>query len=392
MAPSVLIVEEQAHRLQGHLPNRFAELAEGFAAIGVHVDVLTSQGWAFEGSSRRTWTLLRFGAVARWIHSLTDPVIRSPKGRYPRPIGTIAAFLQQVVSIVEIRRARRRLRSPGGVVVLTHGLIPQFASIFLRGFPCIMHLFSPPRSRRSFRWVGRRLPKRTFPCFAVPDAAWVPLIEAEMPWARCEQLPLAGVRLPDPTTPEEARSRLGISSSQPVVLMIGSGHADQHPEAVTDALRCHPEWQLVVAGTACQRLGEALHGGWARQPVVFPGFVSHQQKEELLAAADIVALSFRAPYRRNSGTLMDAIAHLKPVIVSSGSIASDIVAARGLGRVFESGDPVDFMRQLRLIDIPATAAALTAARDDLGNPAVARRHMETLFGGRAAGAANRPLM
>src|SRR5262244_1825433 len=58
--PNVLLVEEHAHWPVGHFPNRYVELADAYAALGCHVDILTSRGTS-NGTRAPDHAVHRFG-------------------------------------------------------------------------------------------------------------------------------------------------------------------------------------------------------------------------------------------------------------------------------------------------------------------------------------------
>src|SRR5437879_1975651 len=67
-SPTVLIVEEYAHWLEGHFPVRFVQLAEGYVELGYRVEVLTTWGWSRAGETETVpFVVHRFGAIARQV-------------------------------------------------------------------------------------------------------------------------------------------------------------------------------------------------------------------------------------------------------------------------------------------------------------------------------------
>ena len=70
LLPSVLVVEDKAHRTVGHWPVLFAEVASGFAAVGCRVAVLTSRGWCLEGETDVPFSVYRYGWLATKLDGL----------------------------------------------------------------------------------------------------------------------------------------------------------------------------------------------------------------------------------------------------------------------------------------------------------------------------------
>src|SRR5689334_21802293 len=78
-APRVLVVEDRAHRPLGHFPNRFAELAEGFAANRCSVEVLTTHGWLYGDGAGTSFVVRRYGPWHRLMYRLGD-ALRDTRG------------------------------------------------------------------------------------------------------------------------------------------------------------------------------------------------------------------------------------------------------------------------------------------------------------------------
>ena len=87
-----------------------------------------------------------------------------------------------------------------------------------------------------------------------------------------------------------ARERLAIGAEERIALLHGAGHSEQEPQVVEQAFASGalPGVSLVVAGRMADRLEDR-----AVARLVVPGFVPTQQRLDLLAAADMVLLSFR---------------------------------------------------------------------------------------------------
>src|SRR5439155_12101062 len=100
----VLVVEDRAHRPVGHFPNRFAELAEGFVANGCSVEVLTSQGWLYEGERPVPFPVRRYGAFHRLLYRIGEAF------RERRRLERVGAALR---TFALVRAARARCRAAG---------------------------------------------------------------------------------------------------------------------------------------------------------------------------------------------------------------------------------------------------------------------------------------
>jgi glycosyltransferase involved in cell wall biosynthesis len=105
--------------------------------------------------------------------------------------------------------------------------------------------------------------------------------------------------------------------------------------------------------------------------VRMPGYLDDPECALAWSAADVAVLSFRDGFRRDSGTLVDAVAWGVPVVCSDRSRVADVVRRHRLGSVFEPGDPTSLVDALRDAPLALDPEDLAAAREAYSSTAVA---------------------
>ena len=375
MGRGVLIVEEWAHRPLGHYPNRFMEVAEGFASAGYRVETLTSCGWHQESPDRRpTVPVRRYGRVAFLLLQITNRL--HPSNDKTR---TAVGLLRAALLVRQVRRATKRMGDPNAdVVVVGAAAPPEILPLFVRSGVWITHVFLPePRcGPRISAALLRRAAQSQRSCaftIAVPTAEWADAYRRTGATVVC--IPLAGIRNTTPIT--DAAKQLGIPPARRIALLFGAGHGDKDGETVAASFRTLDDWQLLIVGRAASS-SEINSAHWRVPPVVISGFVDGETRSLAFEAADVVVLSFVAGYRRNSGTFMDAMAHGVPVVVSEDSIAADLTERYGVGVTFIAGDSDSLQQALGRVPANIDPAALAAIRAEWSNDAVVRAHLAVL--------------
>lgn len=370
----VLVVEDRAHWPGGHFPTRFAELAEGFAENGCVVEVLTSQGWLQDGERPVPFVVNRYGRFNRFLYR-TGEAFRTTRG------------LHRIASAVRalglVRAAKSRCREAGDptpdVIVVSISIDPLVASAFAKRGRWLFYEFgSPSRVLRRFAKRASRSEKRRQSTggrarIATPNAddnrRWGEIA----PFLDPITLPIAGVRRSHRVA--DARRRLGLGNEDKVALVFGASHRDKDIDLVARVFAELGAWQLVVAGLVATDYRPRATG---REAVVIGGYVDNTMRDVVYSAADVVVLSFKPNYQRNSGVLTDAISMGVPVVCSDDSIAADVVREYRLGVVFESGNPDSLERAIKTAPARIDPADLERARSELSNRAVAARFLDAL--------------
>ncbi len=393
MTRSIVIVEDRAQMPLGHFPNLFADLADGFVELGLDVDVLTRRGWAFEGSRARSWALHLAGPFADRLLGLARRAMATSgyfAGRSDRPPGLTTragAALRTIVLIVSARRlARSRPGEPAPIVVVAMDFLPALLSILGGGDRWLIWQYSPDiwfsrtahvveQIRRAFGRPARHV------WLAVHDDAWADTVAERLPDVEVVSIPLVASRRPV-LDRIAARHALGLDADTRVALLFAAGHPGQSPEVVVEAFRDRPDWQLVIGGEVCRRLDAATLADWRTPPLMFGGFVEESLRERLFASADVAVLSFVPSYRLSSGTVMDAASYALPILVSTGSLAADLVERTGAGELFEAESARSLLDALDRLDPQLAAQGSERLGAMSSAEAVCRANLATL--GRAA--------
>jgi glycosyltransferase involved in cell wall biosynthesis len=386
---SVLVVEDQAHVARGHMPVRFAELAAGFAALGHHVEVLTSRGWYFAARGA-PFRVHRYGAIARSLARLCDKLLFVPMPAPARGWVRRGAFMLRVVVMVGATRARRARMPPGtNVVIVSDANFPALLAAIAGPGRWLKYVFYPPRKsstpigRRSAALVQRAASRaerarraRGGRCIiAVPAEArrreWV----STLPGLEVVVLPVAGVG--DARVIPDARGQLGIAGTERLALLFGAIYSSKDPDVVFRAFEEHADgalagWALMAVGTVAGGAPPSLCA------LTRPGFVDDHVRALAYNAADLVVISFFSGFLANSGTLMDAITWGVPVVCSDGCAPADVVREFNLGTIFEPGDAASLADAVRAAPSHLDPGDIARVRAALSNRAVAQRMLDAL--------------
>ena len=359
--------------------------------------MLTQRGWLFADAARDAgFRVHRYGVVARALDQTifatrvhVDRLAAGPdgrsswRGRVAARVADIAAMCSTALAAFEVRTWSRRRGAPDLVVVLTYLMVPTIFAALRGDTRTFVYTFVVPlrRSGRVDRALQRLERVRGGLHIGLPDA------ELERAWAkRLPGVPRSIVRITGVDSSEvladhvtraaarrAARERLGIGAEERIALLFGAGHPEQDPDVVEQAFADGrlAEVGLVVAGLIVRLLERPEAARLA-----FAGFVSAAERDDLFAAADLVLLSFRDGFSRDSATLMDAVARGLPVVVSGGASAADVVARHGLGEVFVPGDVDSFVDAVLRAPAQLPVDVVAHAQAELTHAAVARRLLE----------------
>jgi glycosyltransferase involved in cell wall biosynthesis len=378
--PTVLVCEDLAHWRVGHYGIRFAELAQGFMETGCDTYALTSVGWAYAGE-------LPFpqARVQRydWLPAL---LIRLSRRSFVT--GPWRSLFRNLALVLAVRIALRRIgQADALVVVVVDGAQPALLSLLGGRHDWIVHRFGPPQATGSslysggislVRYLGRLAAARQAArgsklLVALPDASWIAAWKLRCPGELFGLLRLAGAVHPAPQP--HARTLLGLPEQGRIAVVFGAHHKDKQPMVAIEAIKLRPHWTLVVVGQGADFLISSLAPGERPANLLLrPGAVSNSERSLWHQSADAAVLSFVPNYRRNSGTLMDALSARCPVVVSDQSFAADLAMKYGLGEVFAAGDAAALAAALDRVS-PLDQTVIDAAFADLGNERLARDHL-----------------
>lgn len=311
--PGRLLMVEQGGR--GGVADYTAALLRELARLGWSVDLATARDNLYRPIEGVT--------VQPVFHYLRDDT-RLGRALRSRGLGRVANGIRFVLCMPRLMRLARRadivhtqgweipqigllamicLRLTGATVVQTsHGTFER-ASSFLR-------------TRRLVRELTARLAARTI-VHTEADLARVPAAAA----GRTVVIPHGeyGALARDGGSAERATSRaeLGIDEQAPVTLMFGQLRTDKGLGDLVHALRRLPALHLLVGGEDSGGLAEQAQAlaepELAGRVTVREGFLEMAEAARLFAAADTVALPYRAASQ--SGVLLLAYGFHRPVVV-----------------------------------------------------------------------------
>ena len=366
-----------AHRPLGHFPNRFAELAAGFVENGCTVETLTAQGWLHDGERPVPFVVNRYGwfnrllcragesfARTRGLRRRGDRPPRARHGPSGRGRGVAAPATRCRTSSSSAWASTRWSRAPsrrrGRWLFYAFGGPLRSASRIheTRGAARV----APARGRwaRAHRDTGRR---RTARAGRRSRRSSIPVT-----------LSITGVRAPR----THSATRSVVSGSTITTRSRSSSVPRTATRTSTSSPACS---RSSPTGNSSSRDRPPTSTGRERagaQAIVIGGYVDTSMRDVVYSAADLVVLSFRPSFRRNSGVLVDAISLGVPVVCSDGSIAADVVREYNLGVVFAPGNPDSLERAVKIAPSAIDPADLQRARTELSNRAVAARFLDAL--------------
>ena len=238
---SVLVVEELAHWTNGHFPVRCAQIATGFADLGYHVELLTSEGWSRDGEHpQRPFVVSRYRAATRWVRRVL--ALGDRKARHQ---------LLTLVLVVEARAAARRLRpAPDAIIVLGWYTDPTVVALVAGRRRWLVNQFREPDDVSTRRLeLGRSVEARrrarggrvrVAVAHEGRRADW----NERVPYLDPVVVPVAGTR--DVERVPDARQRLGLPPGR-LALLFGAP-AFKRLDVVLDAFATLDDWTLVVGG------------------------------------------------------------------------------------------------------------------------------------------------
>jgi glycosyltransferase involved in cell wall biosynthesis len=362
---SILVVEELAHWRNGHFPVRCAQLATGYAELGYTVELLTSEGWAHQREHPDSpFTVRRYRGWARQVKRVAA-----------RSESRISVAILTLLLVAEARAAARRMRpTPDAVIVLGWRTDPVLLAASAGHGRWLLNPFRTPQDFPTSRMDLSRLERRRRAGggrvrLAVASTAMREQWARRVPYLEPVVTPIAGTR--DVAPIDDPRRRMGLDERGKVALVFGERTLKQR-ELVFDAFDRLPDWTLVVAGTVADDV-EATE-----RRMLFPGAHTDEARDVMFAAADLVVLPFPPHYRKNSGTLMDAISTGVPVVCPDDADATEIVVRHHLGTTYTNGDCGALVDAVRHSPDHLDPVHLAAARREHSNAAVARRQLLAL--------------
>ncbi len=153
-----------------------------------------------------------------------------------------------------------------------------------------------------------------------------------------------------PVGRSEARKKLNLPQECRILLFFGSIRPNKGLDVLLEALndiRLHdPEVLLIVAGVVprgmnFQRYSDIIQKLNLSENVrAEVNFIPDEDVDNFMAAADVVVLPY-VKFEAQSGVLLRAYAHKKPVVVSNVGAMGELVSSDKVGLVVEPGNPKD---------------------------------------------------
>lgn len=282
------------------------------------------------------------------------PLVEEAQRRGAEAVGFPAHRLRQPHRVAHaVHRLRRLVAETEAEIVHAnagHLLVYAAGAARQRGARVVWHVHDPLTGRgafeRAFRWIQRPL-RPDWTIFANPGAA-----ESYRPaFPRLGEssvvLPGVDTRLPAGDA-DRARARWNIPASAPVVTMFArlqrhKGHL--HAVEVAHRLRgVTPDARFVLCGGTLfgqdTGYGEAVQARIAQldleDRVLLPGFVTEEEKLDLLAAS--AAVLHPADVEPFGVTVLEAMAAGRPVVATDAAGPSLLVGDGETGRLVPRGD------------------------------------------------------
>jgi glycosyltransferase involved in cell wall biosynthesis len=146
----------------------------------------------------------------------------------------------------------------------------------------------------------------------------------------------------------EERRKLNLSQERRILLFFGSIRPnkglDVLLEALNDIRSRVPEVLLIIAGAVPRGMSFQKYSDIIQKLNLSENvrteinFIPDEDVDSFMAAADVVVLSY-VKFEAQSGVLLRAYAHKKPVVVSDVGAMGELVASDKVGLVVEPGDP-----------------------------------------------------
>lgn len=386
MRRRIVLLEDLAHVQKGHFPNSAAVLANALGQLGCDVTLLTARGWAGGVVDDPQFRVERLSGVAAALWKIADEMVKRAR-RLPTRMRNVVGMGASVVRECGLVIGMRTHAVDAELISSPYEVRPSFVAAF-GGMGRIVHysLHLPPGGDAPVTFGGRvldayararqraRLRAGGAMRLAVASdelcAAW----RVRAPYLDPVVIPHAVSRDEEPVT--DAREQLGVPADARVALVFGAMHHEKDPGTVWRAFRELPDWTLLVVGTMAEsyRNWNESHDGAGA--IVISGYVDEATRALAFSAADLVVLSFRDGFVRDSGVLRDALTWGRLVVCSSGNESAAAVERFGLGEVFVAEDPAALIEAVRRVASTLDPAALAAARAELSDVAVARAYLD----------------
>ncbi len=169
-------------------------------------------------------------------------------------------------------------------------------------------------------------------------------------WGVCadhiDVIPHGITRLQNPPDPTDARKKLNLPSDRQIILFFGGIRPNKGLDILLKALEivksCNQQVLLVIAGGLLGRFNFEPYSDMIRKSDLseyvqtFIKFIPEEEVDYFFAASDLVVLPY-LKFEAQSGVLLRAYAHKKPVVVSDIGAMGELVSSDKVGLVVEPG-------------------------------------------------------
>ena len=312
-------------------------LSQGLSEAGADVTVLSSSGWP---------NLPRSFKVERGLLTIADKKWKSQL-QWAFDRGWRCACNS-------FRRNRFALRNNFDIVHVNHG-VPLFDQFLLRplvkSVPVVLTIhdarqhFNSLKARESFLKRYYRHPHRVI---VHHEEGKRQLVKSYgLCASKIDVVPHGIMALDNPVSKSEAREKLNLPSGRPILLFFGSIRANKGLEILLEALKSvtlsNPEVLLVVAGNVRRGMTFDCYSDiinrldLAGNVKTFVKFIEDEDVDSYFAASDILVLPYKT-FESQSGVLLRAYAHKKPVVVSELGAMGEIVNEDETGVTVEASN------------------------------------------------------
>ena len=313
-------------------------LCSGLCRIGAEVTVLTNSLWA---------DLPRPFRVERRLFKFIDK-----KKQWSQLHWAADRFCRSLIN--SLRRNRFAVREHFDVVHFQGVGTPLLDQFFLK--PLIRHLpvvltvhdvkphYERFVSKASFIKRSLQIPHRSIVHY---ENGKRQLVDH---WGLCadhiDVIPHGIMRLQNPPDPTEARKKLNLPSGRQIILFFGAIRPNKGLDILLKALEIiksrNRRVLLVIAGGLLGRFNFESYSdmirkyGLSEHVQTFIHFIPEEDVDYFFAASNLVVLPY-LKFEAQSGVLLRAYAHKKPVVVSDIGAMGELVSSDKVGLVVESG-------------------------------------------------------
>jgi len=150
---------------------------------------------------------------------------------------------------------------------------------------------------------------------------------------------------------EEAKQYLGLPADKIIILNFGALHAGKDIDTVLKAISEIPDVMLLSAGqntASVNLIGLVMQYDLQHKVVIHDYYIPEDNKKYYLAAADIVALSYKKNFFQTASMLWEAARYRVPVIASDAGELGDYVKTYNLGLLYKPEDVESLKDALRV--------------------------------------------